>query len=61
MIEPEMAFADLDDVVPLSEEFIRTIALETINQCPKDFEFFDTRIEKGVVDAVRTAVEKPFF
>ena len=27
MIEPEMAFADLDDVIALSEEFIRTIAL----------------------------------
>ena len=26
----------------------------------RTFEFFDTRIEKGVVDAVRTAVEKPF-
>jgi len=60
MIEPEMAFADLNDVIALSEEFIRTIALETIKQCPKDFEFFNTRIEKGVVEAVQRAVEKPF-
>ena len=33
---------------------------ETINQCPKDFEFFDTRIEKGVVDAVRTVRRSRF-
>ncbi len=60
MIEPELAFADLGDVISLAEDFVRTIATETIAQCPEDFDFFDTRIEKGVVAAVLDTVAKPF-
>jgi asparaginyl-tRNA synthetase len=60
MIEPEIAFADLNDVINLAEDFIRTITLETIAQCPGDFEFFNTRIQKGVVEQVTANVSKPF-
>jgi asparaginyl-tRNA synthetase len=60
MIEPEMAFANLDDVIALAEDFMRTVALGTIAQCPKDFEFFNTRIQKGVVEEITAAVSKPF-
>jgi asparaginyl-tRNA synthetase len=60
MIEPEMAFADLDDVISLAEDFIRTIANETLAQCADDMDFFDQRISKGVVSAIQTAVNQPF-
>jgi asparaginyl-tRNA synthetase len=60
MIEPEMAFADLDDVVALAEDFVRVVANGTLAECPEDFDFFNTRIEKGVVDQVLQAISKPF-
>jgi asparaginyl-tRNA synthetase len=60
MIEPEIAFADLHDVIALAEEFIKEVALRTHEQCAEDFDFFDQRIEKGVVQAVRDTLARPF-
>jgi len=60
MIEPEMAFATLDDVIALAEDFVRQIALATLDQCADDFAFFDQRIAPGVPKAVREAVSKDF-
>ncbi len=60
MIEPEMAFADLDDVIALAESFIREVALGVHEQCADDMVFFDSWIEKGVLGAVRDTVTKPF-
>lgn len=60
MIEPEMAFADLDDVISLAEDFVRTVATRTIAACEDDFEFFNLRIDKGGVDFIREQMTKPF-
>ena len=60
MIEPEIAFADLQDDIALAEAFVREVVQGTIAQCEDDFDFFDERIEKGVVQAVLDAVSKPF-
>ncbi|MFT7520282.1 MAG: asparaginyl-tRNA synthetase, partial [Kiritimatiellia bacterium] len=60
MIEPEMAFADLDDVIALAEDFVRTVCLGTMEQCAEDMEFFNSFVEKGVIDSVRSNVEKKF-
>ncbi|MEN0061926.1 MAG: asparagine--tRNA ligase [Myxococcota bacterium] len=60
MIEPEMAFANLDDVIALAESFIREVTVAVHEQCADDFAFFDLRIQKGVVEQVKEAVSKPF-
>ncbi|MCB9685283.1 MAG: asparagine--tRNA ligase [Alphaproteobacteria bacterium] len=60
MIEPEMAFADLDDVIALTEDFIREVALATMDQCADDFAFFGKRIAPGHPEQVRQVVSKPF-
>ncbi len=60
MIEPEIAFAQLDDVIALTEEFIKQVALSTMVQCADDFVFFDKRVAPGHPAAVREAVNKPF-
>ena len=60
MIEPEMAFADLDDVIAMAEAFIRDVTLATQEQCAEDMNFFSRHIEKGVLESVRGWVEKPF-
>ncbi|MCA9570953.1 MAG: asparagine--tRNA ligase [Myxococcales bacterium] len=43
MIEPEMAFADLDDVIALAEDFVRTVTQRVMADLPGDFELFDKR------------------
>jgi asparaginyl-tRNA synthetase len=60
MIEPEICFANLDDLIALAEAFIKQVGLSTIAQCGDDFQFFDDRIEKGVVAAVTETLNKPF-
>jgi len=60
MIEPEMAFADLTDVLALAEDFVRQVAQSLHEHCADDFAFFDQRIEKGVLGSVADAVAKPF-
>ena len=60
MIEPEISFASLDDVLALTEEFVKVTTAATLAQCPDDFEFFNKRIEPGLLDAVQDAISKPF-
>ena len=60
MIEPEIAFATLDDVIALAEDFVRTVVNAVHEQCAGDFQFFDRFIEKGVLAAVKEAVNQPF-
>ena len=60
MIEPEMAWSNLDDVIALAEDFVRTVARETMKAIPNDFDFFDQRIEKGLIDALNAATAEPF-
>lgn len=60
MIEPEIAFADLNDVVTLAEAFVKDVTERTVADCADDFDFFDQRIEKGVTQAVLDAIRKPF-
>jgi len=60
MIEPEMAFATLDDVIDMAEAFLRQVVTSTHDALEDDFHFFDQRIDKGVFAAVRDAVAQPF-
>ena len=60
MIEPEIAFADLGDVISLATDFIKTVARGTLDQCPDDFAFFDARIEPGLLETINKAIESEF-
>jgi len=60
MIEPEIAFADLGDLLDLAEDFIRTIALQVHDRCGEDMAFFDKWIEEGVIDKVASTLNRPF-
>ena len=50
MIEPEIAFADLDDDVQLAEDFMRSVTGFVLDNCADDLEFLDKFIEKGLVE-----------
>lgn len=60
MIEPEAAFFDLTDNMKLAERFLKQVFSNCLDACEEDMDFFNQRIQKGVVDQLRTVVERPF-
>ncbi len=60
MIEPEMAFCDLDGNAELAEDFLKAICRGVLESCPDDMAFFQKRIEQSVLETLRHVVESPF-
>jgi asparaginyl-tRNA synthetase len=60
MIEPEVAFADLEDNMRLAEDFLKFLFATAMEKCAEDLAFFDARIQKGVADTLRKVVESRF-
>src|SRR3954452_11643877 len=60
MVEPEMAFYDLNDNMALAEAFLKRIIKDALEKCPEDMKFFAERIDKGVFDRLNHVLEKPF-
>ncbi len=50
MIEPEMAFADLNDDADVAEDYLRALFTAVLEECPEDLKFCDERIEKGLLE-----------
>jgi asparaginyl-tRNA synthetase len=60
MIEPEIAFANLNDDAKLAEDFIRFLIDALLTERADDMKFFDERIEKGLLQRLKDVVDKPF-
>ena len=60
MIEPELAFAGLDDNADLAEQMLKYVLDDLLRRRADDMAFFDQRIEPGVVARLRHVVETPF-
>ncbi|MHC4401065.1 MAG: asparagine--tRNA ligase, partial [Planctomycetota bacterium] len=60
MVEPEMAFFDLDDNMDLAERFLKRIFGDVLRGCPEDMDFFNLRIDKTVLETLRGVVESQF-
>lgn len=60
MIEPEMAFATLDDDMSNAEAYIKHVVAATMERCVEDLEFFDKFVEKGLLDKLKNVIEEPF-
>jgi len=60
MIEPEIAFCDIDCNMDLAEEFIKTLITGLLSECEEDMGFFDLRIEKGLIESLRAVAESTF-
>jgi asparaginyl-tRNA synthetase len=60
MIEPEAAFAALDDNMALAEDFLKNIINSALCECADDLAFFDARIEKGIIENLRRVAEAKF-
>ena len=60
MIEPEMAFFDLDDDMDLAEDFIKYLLNWALTKCSEDMAFFDARIQKGLIDTLKKVASSDF-
>jgi len=60
MVEPEIAFADLNDLADLAEDFLKYIFAAVLVDCPDDMAFFAQRIEKQAIERLETMVDTAF-
>ena len=60
MIEPEMAFADLDDDATLAEDYIRYLMKSVLENCEEDLAFFNQRIQKGLIESLKNIADSSF-
>ncbi|CAH9144271.1 unnamed protein product [Cuscuta epithymum] len=60
MIEPELAFADLDDDMSCATAYLQYVVQYILENCKEDMEFFNTWIEKGIIKRLSDVAEKNF-
>ena len=60
MIEPEIAFADLKDDMDLIEEMVKYIINYVLENCPAEMEFFNSFVDKGLMDRLHNVVSNDF-
>ena len=60
MIEPEMAFADLNDDMKLAEEMLKYVIRYVLEKAPKEMEFFNSFIDKGLLDRLNHVLNSEF-
>ena len=60
MIEPEICFADLTDDMILAESMIKYIIRYTLEQCPEEMQFFNSFIDKGLLDRLNHVLNSDF-
>ena len=60
MIEPEIAFADLEDNMDLIESFLKYIIKYVLDNCKDEMEFCNSMIEKGVIEKLTNVINSTF-
>mgnify|MGYP001814992048 CR=1 FL=1 len=60
MIEPEMAFADLNDNSDLAEDYVKYLVRYVLDNCEDDLEFFNKWVQEGLLDTLAGVVDGDF-
>lgn len=60
MVEPEIAFADLNDDVELAEDFLKSIFKTLLEERDDDMRFFASHIDKGCIERLEAMIESEF-
>ena len=60
MIEPEVAFAHLEDNMELAEDFLKFLFTAVLKDCGEDLRFFEAQYEKGITDTLTLIAKKKF-
>lgn len=60
MIEPELAFADINDVMDTAEAMIKHVIDHVLNTIPEEMEFFNQWIDKGLIERLKHVLSSKF-
>ena len=60
MIEPEMAFADLNDYMNTAEAMVKYIINTVLERCPMEMDFFNSFVDKGLLERLHNVVSNDF-
>jgi asparaginyl-tRNA synthetase len=60
MVEPEIAFANLDDDAALAEDFLRYLLSEVLEHCEDDLAFFNQFVDQGVLARLQKVADTSF-
>ncbi|KAG8374730.1 hypothetical protein BUALT_Bualt10G0026300 [Buddleja alternifolia] len=60
MIEPELAFADLEDDMACATAYLQYVVQHILENCKEDMDFFNTWVEKGIINRLSDVAEKSF-
>ena len=60
MIEPEMAFADLQDLMRVEEDMIKYIISYVLEHAPEEMAFFNQFLDKGLLDRLNNVLNNEF-
>ena len=60
MIEPEMAFCDLEGLMDIEEEMLKYVIQYVLKQCPAEIDFCDQFVEKGLKKKLTDIIESKF-
>ncbi len=60
MVEPEVAFADMNDAISLSERMLKFVVNQVMEKCPDDIDFFNLRVDKTCKQRLTDFVNQDF-
>ena len=60
MIEPEMAFADIEDNMSVAESYIKYLIQSVLTNCKEDMQFFDKFVQPGIIERLTHVASLPF-
>ena len=60
MIEPEIAFADLNDDMALAEAMVRYVIADVMERCPEELDFLNFFVDKGLIDRLTHVRDSDF-
>ncbi len=60
MIEPEIAFADLEDDMELAEAMVRFVIADVMERCPEELEFLNNFVDKGLIERLSHVRDSDF-
>ena len=59
-VEPEVAFAELPDIIEIAEALIKHIISTVLEKCPEELKFFDKHFENGLVEKLTAVASHDF-
>ena len=60
MIEPEIAFCDLDELMNIEEDCLKYVVSKVLERCPEEMAFCDNFIEKGLIEKLTKLINSSF-